>query len=148
MLKGFSLEYNMAKLTKEQKQTILDELSHPYSRIQLKCDNDIISLTVEQTKPLKFEICVYVNGSFKSAWLNTDEQYHEQKYLYVRTKCFLKAEHKKLYLKNFGKKFLNEKIKEATHTLYYAFFPSAKTAISHLCKVCEHISIIQDENLI
>lgn len=135
----------MAKLTKEQKQTILDKLRLPYSRVKLKCDNDIISLTVEQTKPLKFEICVYVNGSFKSAWLNPDKQYHEQKYLYVRTKCFLKAELKKFYLKTFGKEFLNERIKEATHTLYYAFFPSAKSAISHLCKVCEHIEIITDD---
>lgn len=136
----------MAKLTKEQKQTILDELSHPYSRIQLKCDNDIITLVIEQVgKPLKFKVAVYVNGSFKGVWLNPDKQYPEQKYLYVRTKCFLKAEHKKFYLKNFGKKRLNERIKEETYTLYHTFFPSAKSAISHLCKVCEHIEIITDD---
>lgn len=135
----------MAKLTKEQKSLILSELNYPYGKVKLQCDNDIITLTVEQTKPLKFEICVYVNGSFKSAWLNTDKQYPEQKYLYVRTKCFLKAEHKKFYLKNFGKKRLNERIKEETYTLYHAFFPSAKMAISHLCKVCENIEIITDD---
>lgn len=135
----------MAKLTKEQKSLILSELNYPYGKVKLQCDNDIITLTVEQTKPLKFEICVYVNGCFKIDWLNPDKQCPEQKYMYVRTKCFLKAEQKKFYLKNFGKKFLNEKIKEATHTLYYAFFPSAKTAISHLCKVCENIEIIVDD---
>lgn len=135
----------MAKLTKEQKSLILSELNYPYGKVKLQCDNDIITLTVEQTKPLKFEICVYVNGSFKGIWLNPDEQHPEQKYLYVRTKCFLKEDQKKFYLKKIGKKGLDEKIKEATYTLYYAFFPNAKMAISHLCKVCENIEIIVDD---
>lgn len=138
----------MAKLTKEQKFLILSELEHPYAQVKLRCDNDIITLSVEPTlRPLEFKIMTYVNGKFNASWLTHAQQHPEAKYLYTYQKCFLTAKDKKCWQKILGKKELEQKIAQATYTLYSAYFPTAKMAISHLCKVCEQIDMIKDQDL-
>lgn len=135
-------------LTKEQKEQLIQQLSCPtlsfFSPVKLKCDDDIISLRVQQKKGLKYHVVIYINGEFKFKWLDFTEPQYEQKYLYSRKKCCLLAKTKRAILFQFGKTELNRQMKENTFTVYSAGFPNAKTAINHLCKVCKNIEIINE----
>lgn len=59
-------------MNKENWLKVEEALSHPYGFAKLKCDSYNLTLVVQQTKALKFEIGFYVDGYFRGIFLTQD----------------------------------------------------------------------------
>lgn len=134
------------KLTKEQKAELIDKLSHPYGRVALMCDGYRISLAVERSGQLAYRVVTYVNGVWKGAWCSGSDSHPEQKFLNRKEIPLAKPSEKAKMEKIIGKRAV---AKDPWFTKKLVTFDvswaSGKSAINHLCKVCESIEIIADE---
>lgn len=134
------------KLTKEQKAELIGKLGHPYGRVTLMCDGYRISLVVERTSQLAYRIVTYVNGEWKGVWCSGSNNHPEQKFLNRKETLLAKPSEKAKMEKIMGKRavakdpWFTKKI--VTFDVSWA---SGKSAINHLCRVCESIEIIADE---
>ena len=135
----------MVKLTKTEKQSIVNRLATAYDRVELQCDDDFITLKVEKmaTKSLKYGVMIYVNSLFKGVWLSEGNTHEETKYMYSREKYILSEQKRKAFLKTMGKKWCDEKQVNQKTIIRSCFFPSATSAINHLCKVCQTIKVLE-----
>ena len=59
----------MPQLSKQDVERIEVELASPYGCVVLRCDDDVVTIQVERTKPRRYDLIVYVNGWFKSEYL-------------------------------------------------------------------------------
>jgi len=134
------------KLTTEQKAHLIKELSSPWGVVVLNCDGDRITLSVQEEKPLKFVVVVYVNGWFKGEWMLADKPVHEQRYMRKAVRPLWSASYKAKMEKAWGKRYV-KKHYSGTMTLFYSTWSSGKAAIAHLVKVCESIEILAENGL-
>ncbi|MTD32540.1 hypothetical protein [Paludibacterium denitrificans] len=138
------------KLTKEQKQELIEKLSHPLGQVRLLCDGYKVDLVVERTSALGFKIVTYVNGYWKGEWMSADKPHPEQKFMNKKFKPYVsKAKLAKLE-KEVGKRVFKKHIADDPFytggiTLYDVTWASGRTAINHLCKVCDSIQIAPEE---
>ncbi|MCX7204769.1 MAG: hypothetical protein NT086_02035 [Proteobacteria bacterium] len=135
------------KLTKEQKEKLATELSHPWGRVKLLCDGYEIDLSVTRVKAnsIVYRTLTYVNGRFEGKWANAKEgEYPETKFLRKSIRhLYSPAERLKLE-KVWGKRHVkNDKRINSSYVLYLPDWANGKTAINHLCKVCESVSLIE-----
>lgn len=134
------------KLTKEQKQVLIDELGIPYASVNLLCDGYRITLSVTRTTQLAFRVVTYVNGFWEGKWMFGSEIYPEQKFLNRRERAVVTPKQKAQAEKVFGKRavakdpWYSKKI-----VTYDVSWASGKAAIDHLCRVCESIEIVEHE---
>lgn len=138
------------KLTKEQKQELIDKLSYPWGRVRLLCDGYQIDLMVERDKGLAYRVVTYVNGSWQGKWISGKESHPEQKFLRksirpVVTKAERERMEKAVGKRCFKKMCAEEPYWTKTITLYDISWASGKAAINHLCKVCDSIQISAKE---
>jgi hypothetical protein len=134
------------KLTKEQKEELIKTLSFPWGNVGLLCDGDKITLSVRQVKPLKFEIHMYVNGWFKGEWMQANKPVREQRYLRKSVRQLYSAATKAKAEKDCGKRFVKKHL-SGTITLFDPTWSSGRAVIAHLCKVCDSIEIMTDDEL-
>lgn len=144
------LDGAVMKLTKEQKQELIDKLSHPFGKVRLFCDGYKVDLVVERTSALGFKIVTYINGCWKGVWMSADNPCPEQKFLNKKFKPFMsKAKlaklEKEVGKRAFKKHFASDPFYTGGTTLYYVTWTSGRTAINHLCKVCDSIQIAPEE---
>ena len=57
-------------MSKDEWLQVQNKLSQPYGTVRLTVDGYALALRVYQVKPLKYVIMVFVNGMFKSEWMN------------------------------------------------------------------------------
>jgi len=139
-------------LTKEQKQELIDKLSFPWGRVKLACDGYQIDLVVERSKGLSYHVVTYVNGYWKGEWIDGSKTFPEQKFLHkvvrpVMTKAQREKMEKAVGKRYFKKMCTEEPIWTATTTLYDIRWASGKSALNHLCKVCDAIQVVIEETV-
>ncbi len=138
------------KLTQEQKQQLIDRLGHQWGRVRLQCDGHQVDLVTERAKGMTWRVVTYVDGCWKGEWIDGRQSHPEQKFLNKRTKpAVTKAQRDKME-KAVGKRYFKkmcatESLWTATSTIYDISWASGKTAINHLCRVCDSVQIVEDE---
>lgn len=133
------------KLDKSVKDKLIQQLSHPYGRVSLLCDGRRITLAVEQFKPLKYFIGIYIDEVFKGRWLFKEQNHPETKYLYVKTKALFSAAEKAKLIKIFGVRSAKKNFElDKKSSSLMSYFPNGRMAINHLCKVCDSIELIEE----
>lgn len=134
------------KLTKEQKQALIEELGSPYGCVSLLCDGYQIHLRVERTSQLAYRVITYVNGSWQGKWFSGSEPHPEQKFLNRKERLLAKPSDKARAEKLFGKRAVaKDPWYSKKLVMYDVSWASGKAAINHLCRVCESIEIIEHE---
>lgn len=134
------------KLTKEQKAELIDKLSHPYGRVALMCDGYRIDLVVQAARGLHYRIVTYINGQWEGKWILGMDSFPEQKFLNRKERPMAKPSEKAKAEKIFGKRSVaKDPWYSKTLVTFDISWASGKSAINHLCKVCESIEIIADE---
>ena len=135
----------MAKLSKVEKKYITDRLNRAYASVELQCDDDLITLKMERKsqKSVSYGVMVYVNYVFKGIWLSEASQHSEAKYMYQTEKWVFPENKRKALTKIFGKKEAERIGINNKQIIRSCFFPSATSAINHLCKVCDNIKVLE-----
>jgi hypothetical protein len=135
----------MMKLTAEQKTALIEELSYPHGYVKLMCDGYEISLVVEPYKALSYVVMTYVNGFFEGKWMNSKQEFPEQKFMRKSIKSVYSARTKAKFEKIYGKREYKKKSADfdRKYVLYMPTFGTGKAAISHLVKVCESIEVME-----
>lgn len=133
------------KLSKEQKDQVISRLSYPYGSVSLMCDGYSVTLQVRHVKGLTYRVVTYVNGWFKSEWAAAENACPEQKFLRKTVRPLASAKHKKEMEKIMGKRCVaKDPYYSATFTYYMFDWASGKAALSHLCKVCESVQVVEE----
>ena len=136
------------KLTKEQKQALIDQLSLTFGTVKLRCDGYEIVLQVQQVKPLQYRVITFVNGFWEGKWMSGRESYPEQKFLNKKETHCAKPSDKARAEKIFGKRAV---AKDPWYTkkivTYDVTWASGRQAINHLCRVCDSIEVIKEGGL-
>lgn len=139
------------KLTKEQKQDLIDKLSYPWGRVSLQCDGHKVDLVVKRTgKGITFRVVTYVDGRWEGKWMSGKEEFPEQKFLRKSVQPVARRKDKEAMEKAVGKRYFKKMCAEEpywtkTITLYDVSWGSGRMAINHLCKVCDSIQIAAEE---
>ncbi|MCP1290715.1 hypothetical protein NK214_10995 [Chromobacterium sp. S0633] len=138
------------KLSKEQKQELIDTLSQPWGRVSLQCDGYQISLVVRRSKGMTYRVVTYVNGSWDGKWMSGREEHPEQKFLRksvtsAASKKFRDDMEKAVGKRHFKKMCAADPYWTAAITVYDVSWASGKAVINHLCKVCDSIEIVAEQ---
>ena len=131
------------KLSKEQQQVLAAQLTYPWGSVRLMCDGYRIDLQVARTKGMTYRVMTYVNGTFKGLWCLDMEAHPEQKFLRKSVKLMVSATKRAKAEKIFGKRHVaKDRYYQKKFTYYWPDWASGKAAISHLCKVCESVEVL------
>ncbi|QOD81407.1 hypothetical protein [Chromobacterium haemolyticum] len=138
------------KLSKEQKQELIDTLSHPWGRVRLQCDGYRVDLVVERSKGMSYRVVTYVNESWQGKWMSGKEEHPEQKFLRKSVRPLVSQKKRDELEKAVGKRYFKKMCAEdpfwtATLTGYCVTWASGKAVINHLCKVCDSIEILAEQ---
>jgi len=132
------------KPTKEQREFLAGQLSHPYGSVDLMCDGYRVSLRVERYKSLSYRVVTYVNGVWKGEWISGTNSHPEQKFLRKSVRPTVSPAERAKLEKALGKRYVKkDPYWSGSITLYCIDWGSGRAAISHLCKVCESIEILE-----
>ena len=133
------------KLTKEQKQKLIDDLKCTWGRVDLLCDGYRVTLAVERYSGLKYRVITYVNGYWKGEWFSGPSEHPEQKFLNRRERPLASPKQKADAEKILGKRAVAKdpwySKKLVTYDISWA---SGSAAINHLCRVCDSIEIVAE----
>lgn len=130
------------KLSKEQRDKVIVELSQPWGSADLICDGFRIALRVECFKGMTYRVMTYVNGYYKGAWVFPKNECPESRFLRKAEHLACPAKNRLEMEKILGKRsvakdpYYSKKI-----TFYWPDWSSGKAALSHLCKVCESVQV-------
>lgn len=138
------------KLTKEQKQVLIDKLTSPWGRVHLMCDGHKVDLVVERAKGMRYRVTTYVDGRWEGKWMSGKEEHPEQKFLNKQVRPAASKKTKADMEKAVGKRYFKKMCAEEpywtkTITVYDISWASGRSAINHLCKVCDSIQIATEE---
>lgn len=135
------------KLSKEQRDKIVSELSHPWGKAALMCDGYRVVLRVERVKGMTYRVMTYVNGKFKVAWFSAETEAPEQKFLRKSAHSVCSAANKREMEKIMGKRRVaKDPYFSKVITMFNPDWASGKAALSHLCKVCESVQIAEQRD--
>lgn len=130
------------KLSKEQKEDLIKELTLPWGSVNLMCDGYLVSLNVERKTAMTFRIYTYINGLMKGAWIIGSNPVPEQKFLRQSIRPNLSPAKRIKMEKALGKRHVSkDEFLSGSYTVYFPDWSTGKVAINHLCKVCESITI-------
>ncbi|MYM80559.1 hypothetical protein GTP44_01110 [Duganella sp. FT50W] len=130
------------KLSKQQKEDLIKELSLPWGSVNLMCDGYLVSLNVERKTAMTFRVYTYVNGLMKAAWVIGSNPAPEQKFLRQSVRPNLSPAKRSKMEKALGKRHVSkDPYFSGSYTIYLPDWSTGKAAINHLCKVCESITI-------
>ncbi len=133
------------KLTKEQKDELAQKLTNPWARVDLICDGYTVTLSVRRYKALSYRVITYVNGQLNHEWISSKQSFPEQKFLRKEVKSLVSAAERKKAEKEFGKRWVaKDPFWSGKVTFFNSDWLSGKTAINHLCKVCESVQVAPD----
>jgi len=136
-------ERNM-KLSKAQQAVLAEQLSHPWGSVELMCDGYRITLRVEKARGMTYRVVTYINGEWKGVWCRGDVSQPEHKFLNRVERPLAKPSEKAKIERLLGKRaaakdpWFTKKI--VTYDISWA---SGKSAISHLCRVCDSVALFE-----
>lgn len=133
------------KLSKEQRETIVDMLSTPWGRATLRCDGYLVTLDVRRASKtsMSYRVFTYVNGRIDAAWCYEKNAAPEAKFLRKSVRPNVSAAKRKEVEKALGKRRVaKDPYWSGSMTLYLPDWGNGKGAISHLCKVCESVELL------
>ncbi|MXR36730.1 hypothetical protein [Craterilacuibacter sinensis] len=138
------------KLTKEQRQELINKLDSPWGRVSLLCDGHKVSLAVERAKGMRYRVITYVDGRWEGKWMSGREEHPEQKFLNKQVRPVVSKKYKADMEKAVGKRYFKKMCAEESYltkniTVYNISWASGRSAINHLCKVCDSIQIVTEE---
>lgn len=132
-----------SRLSKSEIEQVEKELSFPYGRVELKCDDYTVTVSVQQVKARKFALLVYVNGWFKGEWLLADTE--ERRRFYRPTKVArYKPSQRAEILKDFGKRraaWLFPDL-DKTSTYYMPTWNATSSMLRHFHRENASVSIV------
>lgn len=133
------------KLSKQQKAVLVEQLSHPWGRVHLMCDGYRISLVVEKSRGLSYRVVTYINGEWKGVWCIGHESHPEQKFLNRIERPVATPSDKAKMEKIVGKRVVaKDPWFSKTLVTYGVSWASGRSAIYHLCRVCDSVEVIDD----
>jgi hypothetical protein len=131
------------KLTNEQKEKVIGDLSQLFGRATLRCDGYEVTLQVERFKGFKYRVMTYVNGTFSGKWILPSDAAPESKFLRKMTKPNVSPVKRLKLEKECGKRFIaKDPFFSGSYTCYLPDWSTGKAAVNHLCKVCESVELI------
>jgi hypothetical protein len=135
------------KLSKEQKDDLVETLNLPWSCVNLRCDGYVVTLAVRRFKGgIKYRVMTYVNGKFDSAWSSEKNAAPEVKFLRKSVRPYLTPTERREAEKVLGKrKVAKDPVYNGSLTLYLPDWATGKAAINHLTKVCDSIELLTVE---
>jgi hypothetical protein len=136
------------KLTKEQKDNAAATLNMPWGEVTLRCDGYLVTLVVRRVgkKSLTYRVITYVNGKFEYAWCREKSAAPESRFLRKSVRPNLSPSKRKEAEKALGKRRVkNDPFFSGSITLYLPDWANGKSAINHLCKVCESVEVLSDD---
>ncbi|WP_062785971.1 hypothetical protein [Aquitalea pelogenes] len=138
-------QQTVKKLTAEQKEKLIEDLSFPWGKADLMCDGRRITLEVRRVaKGISYRVCTFVDGVFEYKWAQGSSEYPEQKFLRKSVRPLVSPVKRKEFEKKFGKRAVQkDKYINGSVTLYLPDWSSGKAAINHLCKVCDSVEIAE-----
>ncbi|MGO4380352.1 hypothetical protein AB4Z19_18905 [Pseudoduganella sp. RAF19] len=120
----------------------MTELSQPLGVVILRCDGHEVTLTVQRFKAMAYRVMTYVNGKFNQAWCHPNAKAPESKYLRKSVRQLYSAKERERAQKDYGKRMARSLgYFDSTYTLYLPDWPSGRSALSHLCQVCESVEV-------
>lgn len=128
-------------MTPAQWQAVEQSLASPYGRAALTCDGWRITVEVRPTKPLRFELMVFVNGEWRGEWLRADKPCDQQRFMNPRSKAFYTAAQVASLRKVYSAKQLRE-LAEKKARWFEPTFPTAKAFRRHITKACKEIALV------
>ncbi len=132
------------KLTKEQKDKIIADLSQLFGCAKLKCDGYDITLQVERFKGFKYRVMKYVNGTFDGKWISQSNGAPESKFLRKSTRPNLSPAKRLKAEKSMGKRYVSKhSFWSGSVTLFLPDWGTGRAAVNHLCKVCNSVELIE-----
>lgn len=135
------------KLSKEQKDALAKKLAMPWGSVKLECDGYLVALNVERFKGMTYRVMTYVNGIFNPAWIfkkTGEAPAPETKFLRTSVRPNLSPAKRVKMEKALGKRNVaKDPYWSGSHTFFLPDWSSGKTAINHLCKVCESVKVVE-----
>lgn len=119
-------------MTKADWVVFEDCLAYPYGSAELLCDGYTVLVRVLQYKPLAYRPFVYVNGEFKSVWMNAKHPCEEQRRFMRRQERPL---HSPAQMAEYKKLFRAAQLREMAakrYVIFHAFWPNAAALRRHL----------------
>lgn len=135
------------KLTKEQKEQVISDLSQLFGRASLKCDGYEIVLQVERFKGFKYRVITYINGTFNLVWCLSKSAAPEAKFLRKSTRPNISPVARQKLEKQLGKRYVaKDPYWSGSYTIYLPDWSTGRAAVNHLCKVCEAVELVNSVN--
>ncbi|VVE67849.1 hypothetical protein PAN31117_02789 [Pandoraea anapnoica] len=130
-------------LSKEQRAELEEELTMPYGRVDLMCDGFKVTLSVQLWKRLVYRVFTYVNGEYSYRWAWNESPLPEQKFLRKSVRKVCSAKTRRAAEKACGKRYVKkDPFYSGTVTYFMPDWPNGRSAINHLCKVCESVEVV------
>jgi hypothetical protein len=135
------------KLSKEQKEAVVADLSQLFGRATLRCDGYEVTLTVERFKGFKYRVMTYVNGSFNGKWCSPSSEAPESKFLRKQVQPTISPAKRLKLEKALGKRYVaKDPYYSGSYTIYFPDWSTGRAAVNHLCKVCESVELVTSTN--
>lgn len=115
------------------------------------CDGFDVSLqavSLSETT-LKYGVMTYVSGKFEGKWL-VNERAAERKFMRPRERFVFSAKVRNEITRKYSKRLLKEYWPNISKKISYVepIWPGGKSAIDHLCRVCESVEIAPDKKAV
>lgn len=135
-------------MTKDDWSRAERALSTPYGKVKLRADGYDLTVITVQTKALRYELMIYINGKFKVEWAINDCE--------IRRKFLCRHEHSLLTKKDknsraFKRLSKTDRKKVIELNAYYSYSPyfgSFKTLKSQLVNNNQSIELADNEGQI
>ena len=130
------------KLNPQQWQAVERSLAYPYGRVELMCDGTTkVVAEVRQTKPLRFEVMVFVDGIWRGEWLRAEPGRNEHRFLNLHERAMYSAKDLATAKKCFGAKQYRQ-MAEKKYSYYSPTFPTGKSFRRRISSTCQDIRLI------
>ncbi|WP_050978280.1 hypothetical protein [Bordetella petrii] len=123
---------DLAKPTRDQVQSIVDELSRPWGRVVLTCDGYEVTAAVRRAGALTFRICVYVNGWMRGEWLINDCE-ERRRFMRQGSRFLYSAKDRAEFIRRFGKRAARRHQIDRKIVIHRPDWTSARSMLKHFC---------------
>lgn len=130
------------KLTPDQWIAVEKSLAFPHGRVELLCDGTTkVVAEVRQTKPLRYEVVVFVDGYWRGEWLRAEPGRNEHRFLNLHQRAIYTAKQLAILKKAFGAKQYRQ-MAEKKVSFYSPTFPTGKAFRRRICSTCQDIRLV------
>ncbi|GCL64343.1 hypothetical protein [Pseudaquabacterium pictum] len=130
------------KLTPDQWAAVEKSLSFPHGRAELLCDGTTkVVAEVRQTKPLRFEVMVFIDGFWRGEWLRPEPSRNEHRFLNMHQRAMYSAKDLALAKRVYSAK-QHRQMAEKKYSYYSPTFPTGKAFRRRISSTCQDIRLV------